>query len=144
VKELKHVPVKYQVGIPNWDLQHAELMALHHEAAQTTKKAKALRQKHIIKVVEEIQQYSKKHFEYEENKMNRANFPEADITEHLKEHSIFTKEMDELKRSLEVYEDFQVEMLTSFIKDWFLNHIHTIDRKLADFILQQEKKSDLD
>ena len=89
--------------------------------------------RHLVgQVLEGLIQYTKTHFYVEEELMYAFRYP--DYVNHIKAHEKFKQTMQQLSSE---YKQGQADItndLMDFLKDWLVNHIQKIDRKLADFL----------
>ncbi len=53
---------------------------------------------------------------------------------HIKEHKTFIDKCDEITKTCLADEDF-ISTMSSYLHDWFHNHILVVDRELAVFLL---------
>jgi len=81
------------------------------------------------------------HFSFEENLMKKHNFPERETVEHKKAHEKFTQFILAEQKKLKSSDDTVIgEEVLDFLKDWLLNHIMKVDRKLGDFLSEKPIK----
>ncbi len=129
---MKELPVEYRMGFDNWDKQHAEIISILSESVTLAKSKKKNKDDLVLEVLGELQRYADVHFQYEEKKMLKLEYPGT--KEHLEEHEKFASQVKEMQAKYWAEEILQVSSINVFIKEWFLNHMLVIDRKLADFI----------
>lgn len=80
----------------------------------------------IWKIVNRLISYTKNHFETEEKYMKQYSYP--DMKKHLKEHHAFTDKVLQFKSDYESGKTSISVSVTSFIKDWLMNHIAINDK----------------
>lgn len=83
----------------------------------------------LIRILTEIEKYAVFHFISEENCMDVINYPE------FKKHQVLHFDLLE-QFNLAKYEKLGFSRFYDFIKDWFINHTVCEDRKLKEFIGQ--------
>ena len=93
--------------------------------------------KHLVgQVLEGLIQYTKTHFYVEEELMYAFRYP--DYANHINAHEKFKITMNELSSQYKTGEVDVSDELINFLKDWLINHIQKIDRKLAEFLKGKE------
>jgi hemerythrin-like metal-binding protein len=75
------------------------------------------------------------HFAHEEALMRRANYPE--IREHVAQHNILLNKLNEIAPQI-ADGTLDLSVWRTFLSDWLLNHIATVDTKLAQYIEGKE------
>ncbi|HEY6896697.1 MAG TPA: bacteriohemerythrin [Rhodocyclaceae bacterium] len=119
---------EYELGIPEIDRQHRELINALVDLETTTDKEQRWSAVHFALV--RVEEFVNVHFAVEESLMRLVGFPNFDS--HVAEHRAFRDKVAELKlRSLqtEITDD-----LRALVTDWLLQHIVTRDREYVDFI----------
>lgn len=123
------------VGYFTIDEQHRELFARInelHEAITSKRNANE-----VNMVFSFLESYVIAHFGMEKTMMEKRDYPEKDS--HLAKHTHFINEFSKIRDSFnshsgseEAWSDAtEMEML---LKDWLVNHIKTVDKKLGDFL----------
>ena len=86
----------------------------------------------IVNIINELKDYAFYHLATEEKYFNQ--FAYADITNHMKYHTMFRLQSDEyterIKNSQEDLSKLALE-ITDFAKNWLMNHILIADKKYA-------------
>jgi hemerythrin-like metal-binding protein len=84
--------------------------------------------------------YAIYHFDTEEQLMRRhgydANSPESAAL-HLTQHRHFSEQVVAHRANARMGEPGSKAALLSFLEDWLVNHIMTIDKRLAKYILEK-------
>jgi hemerythrin len=88
----------------------------------------------LIRAVEFLEEYSKKHFMYEESYMINHNYPELEI--HKEEHNKFIRTVESMKSELKMDGATAklVNDISRFVADWLMMHIRGVDHRYVVFI----------
>jgi hemerythrin-like metal-binding protein len=120
----------FSVGNEQIDSQHKEMFGLLnnlHELLQNGRHGKR-----TAEIIEEVQQYAKRHFTCEETLMAECGYPQLD--EHKKAHEEFSSHINQFsKRAEESKEDVTLKLFL-YLKDWWLDHITKMDKEYAPFL----------
>lgn len=123
-------------GIPQIDKQHRKLVALANDLHHALKDGKA--QEVMQQILDELVDYTKSHFSFEEGMMRKYRYPEYD--NHIKAHQQLVKQITD------IYENFRnkrgcigLETFV-FLKDWLVNHIMRTDKKYVPHIQERSGK----
>lgn len=123
----------YSVGIMEMDNQHKQLISILNElydAMQSQKTGDIIGQ-----IINRLVSYTKTHFSNEEDYMRRNSYP--DFAKHIKEHNAFTKKVMDFKDEYDSGRTSLSVGVTSFIKDWLMNHICVNDKKYGSYFNSQ-------
>ena len=120
-----------RIGIPIIDEQHRGIVAtinsFHH----------FVRQGHgtdvIALVMKILEQYSLLHFTVEEALMREAGYP--DLEAHIDMHRRLLERTRRIAAA--PHRDEEVEVSLRFLKDWWLGHIGSEDRKYVPTVLRR-------
>ena len=113
-------------GINVIDNQHRRIVdyinQLHHaiESGERTE---------VAEVLEELVDYTLSHFTFEEELMEKADYPF--ITAHKKVHKLFVKRVAEFQQRFELGEDIAPQLHTA-LRTWLFNHIRHDDADYAE------------
>lgn len=122
----------YKLGIAWQDIQHRRIIEIISEINNNS---------HVdyMSIFAELTFYTKDHFDTEEQYMREFAYDknESHIVE---EHKAFVKKIGEISRKCLVDNDLH-SSLSSFLKDWLLNHILVVDKELAAFLLKYERNN---
>lgn len=125
---------RYSLQIAEVDLQHQRLFELGDKLYyQTHAGDDNDHYDEIQTVLAELISYTKYHFNYEEDLLNKNNFPS--VAEHKKEHDYFIEKINSI--AAHDMEEDQLEIidnLINFLSQWISSHIVFEDRKYADFL----------
>ena len=114
-----------ELGIPIIDEQHRGAVATINSLfyfMQEDRGMEALRPTLSV-----LEQYTKIHFETEEEIMKREGYP--DFEAHVLLHRDLVKQMAEVMRQAITQSDPKIVL--AFLKDWWMDHINKQDRKYA-------------
>lgn len=121
---------KYEIGVPEIDEQHRWIFDFVNGLEQQLKLGdKGAR---IDEVLESLNQYAKRHFNYEEGCMLKWKCPVAAQNKKAHDNFIFAYEnfMERYKR--EGHSDDLAWKIHDMVEDWITNHICLIDMKLKN------------
>lgn len=121
---------KYSVGVRDLDSQHKQLIAILnelYEAMQAQKTNEVLGQ-----IINKLVNYTKVHFTSEEKYMEQYGYP--DIAGQKKEHIAFTEKVLAFQEAFNSGRTSLSVSVTSFVKDWLVNHISVSDKKYGPFL----------
>ena len=117
---------QYNTGCPEIDLHHQTLAEIVNELYQAFEYG--LAESKSIEILKKLEDYTKYHFQAEEELMAKYNYPELEA--HKIEHMRLIKELKKIKEQILNNQDKLVSfrlMLT--LKDWILDHILESDHK---------------
>ncbi len=120
-----------QIGIPRVDKEHQYLVTLFN-AFYTIYKQGATQDK-IFKALNLLAKYADIHFRNEEELMEAGGYPELD--DHRREHEMLTKQIFDLYCKCRQGCEEVSEKTFEFIKNWLLEHILGMDKKLETYFL---------
>ncbi|MBN1118728.1 MAG: bacteriohemerythrin [Bacteroidales bacterium] len=121
---------KYNLGIEIIDQQHQNLVKIINDfyAELKTKTNDAL----IAELIDKMKDYIEYHFKSEEEMLEKNSYP--NIEAHKTQHKEFVKKVKSLKsryRKGEIILSFEV---TSFLKEWLMQHILVSDKEYTKYI----------
>jgi len=118
------------VDDPEIDQQHRQLIDIIntlHEAMLTGKAKRA-----IGDLIDRLIQYTVKHFQYEEGRMEAGGYP--DLIEHKKRHADLVEKVLDIQKKVKSGQQL-VEMETlKFLKMWLTEHIQRSDKKYSPYL----------
>ena len=117
------------------DTQHQELFKRLNGFIDAMKEGKG--KDVLADVFKFVNQYLTLHFGTEERMMTAYNYP--GITEHKKQHEIFTSKFKELKAKLDkegINTTIVIEAQPLLV-DWWYNHINNVDKVLGVFLKEK-------
>lgn len=114
----------YCIGIGTVDQQHEKLFDIMNQLYIASEQESDI--KDILTLFTELQNYSKYHFEEEEQHF--STLLPNEIEAHKKEHDFFISELDKsVQQSIRIG-TLSLELLY-FLNDWLINHIQIEDQK---------------
>ncbi|MCP5197478.1 MAG: bacteriohemerythrin [Gammaproteobacteria bacterium] len=125
----------FSVGDPTIDQQHRQLIDITNSLHRAMLAGEG---KNVIgHFVDQLTEYTIKHFQHEENMLEACNYPE--LTAHRKKHADLVNKVRELKEKLITGKRF-VEMETKkFLQSWLIEHIQHNDKKYSPYVSQFPK-----
>lgn len=117
---------EYGTGIETIDTQHKKLIELINEIYQSfleRRQADA-----TAKVLDELEDYTKYHFGYEERLFKRFGYGHAE--QHTASHTAFINKVKEFRKSMDAGVDVTFTV-TNYLRDWLRRHIQHEDRMYA-------------
>lgn len=118
------------VNITEVDSEHKKLIGMINElhSAMGSGKGKDI----LGKVLTGLVEYTKTHFSYEENLMQKHNYP--GYLSHKGLHDALVKKVLDLQKNFQEGKSLVTVEVMNFLKDWLTNHIQNTDKKYAPFL----------
>lgn len=114
----------FELGFEDIDRQHRQLLdCLNHCIESPVNNGG---------VFEQLKTYVTQHFSVEEQLMQLVSFPE--LERHRQEHRFFERQIGIIETAGMQGEAHAKPLLAAFLRDWYLNHVLSEDKKYADFI----------
>jgi hemerythrin-like metal-binding protein len=111
--------------VSRFDTEHKKLFSLLNELNDAMAEGRG--RFVVVRVLRELGEYARWHFQGEESAMRRAGY--ADIERHVAEHCEFTKKVHEFYAEYgETANGIPIDVLY-FMRDWLLKHILNTDRQ---------------
>ncbi len=122
----------YSVKIESIDKHHQTLISLINQLHEAMREGNA---KEIMDgILHELNDYTIYHFNAEEDLMRSHNYPMEEYTFHKEQHEEFKFKLSELVEKYQ-NEEILISIETSkFLKEWLVNHIQKVDKKIAGII----------
>jgi hemerythrin len=126
-----------ETGHEKIDNQHKQLIAALNSIIEASKNGKGSDE--IFRTLDFLTGYTFLHFSDEEKLQRQYNYP--DYAVHKRYHDEFRAAVDDLTRRLvqEGPTPAMVDLVTSSIGDWLLNHIKGDDFRMAAYIKSQSR-----
>ncbi|OGU04731.1 MAG: hypothetical protein A2075_16370 [Geobacteraceae bacterium GWC2_58_44] len=120
----------FNIGVEEIDRQHREFMEYLNEINELCAMAKDTPVSR--EVVDQLVRYIEKHFEYEENLFKETGYRESEL--QIKQHNFFVLRVLELQDEQLFGNVEKLNNVLGFLRDWFLNHILTVDSKYVPLV----------
>jgi len=124
---------QYSVGIDSIDRQHKKLIALIN-SLQTAVDYSAGAE-YEREALNELVDYTKTHFGYEEDLMEKFGYP--DFTLHRAEHELMISRVEQVLAEYQVNPDTAMQNAIDFLRDWLINHINGTDKQYSSFLIDR-------
>jgi len=124
----------FKLDIPEIDAQHKKLFEIGSRLYEIISlKDNYDHYDEIMQIIDELRNYAKYHFGYEEELMRKKNFEGYD--EHKIEHDFFIKKIARIN-IVDIEEDQEKVMLemVTFIADWISGHILQTDKNYREIL----------
>jgi len=123
----------YSVGIASIDVQHRKLIELINslQAAVDYSTGEHFERK----ALEELVDYTKTHFKYEEELMEQNGY--ADFESHCSEHARMIARVEEVLLAYHADPHNALHEALNFLKDWLINHINGTDKQYSQFLIDK-------
>jgi len=127
----------FSVGNGEIDGQHKKLFQLadRFHAAMTGGQGKKALQQTLADLIE----YTKQHFASEENLMQKTSYP--GYRQHKAEHDALTRKVAQFRDDLAANRVVVTIDVLQFLRDWLVNHIGQMDKKIGEYVRQTQVKS---
>ncbi|MEW6711319.1 MAG: bacteriohemerythrin [Candidatus Riflebacteria bacterium] len=127
-------PIKWNedllTGVSDIDQQHRQLVRLVNDLHHALREGRT--QESMRSILDELVDYTKTHFSFEEQKMARCGYP--DIEAHKKLHQSLVKQVLDIYKSFESGRNCIGIETFNFLKDWLTNHIMKVDKKYSPYM----------
>lgn len=120
----------YLTNIKECDDQHKKLITLINELHEKMKDGNG--EESLERILSELLDYTAYHFLTEESLFDAYGYPETDI--HKKEHADLTSKTKDFYDRFTKGEKFISIQLSTFLKNWFIDHTLTSDKKYGQFL----------
>ncbi len=124
---------EYSVGLDSIDLQHKKLLSLINQLQTAVDYSTG--QEFEREALDELVNYTKTHFAFEEGLMKDNGYP--DYEPHKAQHEKMVKHVEEVLSEYEKDRDTAMSNAVNFLKDWLINHINGTDQKYSDFLIKK-------
>jgi methyl-accepting chemotaxis protein len=115
------------VGHRDIDEQHQKLIAIANRLNEAL--AAGQGREACGRILEELIDYTVKHFAFEENLMRQRGYPQTEA--HLAEHKKLIAGVSDFKRRFDAGDVAVGTQLMAFVSDWLVGHIMKVDKALA-------------
>lgn len=122
---------KYSVGIDSIDQQHKRLINLINQLQTAVDYSTG--EEFEREALDELVDYTKTHFSYEEELMEKYDYP--DFVPHKASHKKMINQVNEVLSEYEQDHDRAMRHALDFLRDWLINHINGTDKEYSDFLI---------
>jgi len=127
----------YKTGVESIDEQHKKLVSLLNQLDESLNIGGDT---HIvIKLLDELVEYTKFHFKDEEKFMLGHEYDEKASQQHLLAHKQFIDQINEAQKSCHNNPDHVTDELLDFLVQWLINHILLTDKQMVADITSTTK-----
>lgn len=128
---------KYATGVEVVDDQHKELVNLTNQLYQACLAGNESADTVFKRAMHRMVEYVRFHFGFEQNLLERANFPM--FREHKQEHDKLIRQILDAVKNYEEGKKFVPNQFVRTLKDWVFSHIAVSDKVYAAYIATQRK-----
>ena len=121
----------YSVGIDSIDQQHKKLLNLINQLQTAVDYSTG--EQFEREALDELVDYTKTHFTYEEGLMRDNNYP--DFEPHKAQHEKMFEKVREVLAEYEQDQDTAMANAAEFLKDWLINHINGTDKAYSSYLI---------
>ncbi|MDR3412801.1 MAG: bacteriohemerythrin [Formivibrio sp.] len=118
----------YSLGLDDVDIQHQSLFIIINKTWKAIAEQSDCQQ--ILLLVDELETYTRAHFDAEEAFMRESGFPEID--EHATSHQRFIARITAERVAVLAGRALSLDS-TYFLRCWLVDHILVADKSYADF-----------
>jgi hemerythrin-like metal-binding protein len=122
---------EYSVGIDSIDRQHRRLVNLINQLH--TAVTYSTGEEFEREALDELVDYTKTHFSYEEDLMKQNGYPDFDA--HKAQHVEMIRKVDEVLAEYEKDQDTAMNNALNYLSDWLINHINGTDKQYSSFLV---------
>lgn len=126
----------FSVGIEEFDKHHKYLVDLLNQLHDAMKAGKG--NDVMGGIFKDLLEYTRYHFGAEEATF--AKYGYAESSTHIAEHHNLVKQLTDLKAQFDAGSVSLSLKLMTFLRDWLLNHIKTVDKKYSAFLQSKGMK----
>lgn len=126
----------YSVGIDSIDQQHKKLINLINQLQTAVDYSTG--EQFEREALDELVDYTKTHFIYEEGLMRDNDYP--DFEPHKAMHEKMIKKVEEVLSEYEQDNDTAMSNAAEFLKDWLIKHINGTDKEYSSYLIDRGVK----
>ena len=119
----------YSVSVAEMDSQHKKLLDILNELYEAMNQRKG--NEILNKVLTDLINYTRMHFAAEERYMQTHNYP--GYNDQKKEHDFFIEKIKGFQSDLNAGKLTLSIEISTFLKNWLVNHISVVDKKYGSF-----------
>jgi hemerythrin-like metal-binding protein len=132
-RELFKFTEAYSVLLIEMDTEHKRIFDYINQIHQSVKDRKD--NKEILPLVNDLYDFTKRHFDHEEQYMMGGNYP--GLAAQQKAHVKLLENVSDVIGKLDREEEVNMIKVMVFLKDWLQSHILVMDKKYGDFFKTQ-------
>ena len=117
----------YSVKVAQCDEQHKKLFAIINDLADAMRMGKG--QDAVGNTVGELLQYTRTHFQQEEELMKKAAYPQ--LAPHQELHKKFVADIEALQKQAQAGQKANSVKVLNMLRDWLVNHIQKTDKQYS-------------
>ena len=121
----------YSVGIDSIDQQHKKLLNLINQLQTAVDYSTG--EQFEREALDELVDYTKTHFTYEEGLMRDNDYP--DFEPHKAQHEKMFKKVGEVLAEYEKDHDTAMSNAAEYLKEWLINHINGTDKEYSSYLI---------
>ena len=121
----------YSVGIDSIDQQHKKLLNLINQLQTAVDYSTG--EQFEREALDELVDYTKTHFTYEEGLMKDNDYP--DFEPHKAQHEKMFAKVEEVLAEYEQDQDTAMANAAEYLKDWLINHINGTDKEYSSYLI---------
>lgn len=121
----------YSVGIDSIDQQHKKLLNLINQLQTAVDYSTG--EQFEREALDELVDYTKTHFTYEEGLMRDNDYP--DFEPHKLQHEKMFEKVREVLDEYEQDQDTAMANAADYLKDWLINHINGTDKEYSSYLI---------
>ncbi len=127
-------PIKWNESllthVPEIDQQHRQLVTLVNDLHHALREGRT--QEAMKEILDELVNYTRTHFSFEEQMMARCRYPELEA--HRRLHQDLVNQVMNVYRSFESGKSCIGIETFNFVKDWLTNHIQKVDKRYSPYM----------
>ncbi len=127
---------EYSVGIESIDRQHKKLLNLINQLQTAVDYSTG--EEFEREALDELVDYTKTHFTYEEGLMKENDYP--DFEPHKAQHEEMVAHVKETLSEYEKDHDTAMNNAAKFLRKWLINHINGTDKQYSSFLIEKGVK----
>ena len=121
----------YSVGIDSIDQQHKKLLNLINQLQTAVDYSTG--EQFEREALDELVDYTKTHFTYEEGLMRDNDYP--DFEPHKLQHEKMFEKVREVLAEYEQDQDTAMANAAEYLRDWLINHINGTDKEYSSYLI---------
>ncbi len=125
----------FSVGINELDRQHQSFLEGLNDCFSKASDNKQARVD--ASLIERLKAYATEHFRFEEALMRKLEY--KDLQHQKGQHEFFVSQIAELEKAHSAGSGTSIQSVLSFLRDWFLEHILSEDKKFAAYVASAKK-----